>query len=167
MLNRLISFDDITARTVVELGGEAHKFDVAIPLAEGQHLRPVLGYALYGDLLNFVQQQTPDTADPLAELAERVKDMACAWAVVEAWPFLLGHIEASGYNTKVGEKTTGTSMADVQLADRTLAALRSTALFHSNELATWLAANATTYPAWEKPGGPPSTEMPLGGLDLD
>jgi hypothetical protein len=166
-LKRLISFDDITSRTAVALGGEAHKFDIAIPKAEREHLRPVLGYALFDELLNFVQQATPDTTDPLAQLAEQVKDMLAAWAVVEAWPFLLVHLEAAGLTIKVGNKADGTSSADVALADRTLAAQHSMALFHSAELSTWLLKNAATYPTWEKPGGAPSTEMPLGGLDLD
>ena len=166
-LKHLVSFSDVTARTVVELGSNAHKFAVAIPRAETRHLRPVLGDALFSDLLNFVQLATPDTADPLAKLAEEAKDMVCDWAVVEAWPSLLGHIEAAGFTTKVGEKSTGTSTADVLLTDRTLSSLRDSALWSSGELTRWLFQNAAAYPTWPKPGGAPSTEMALGGLYLD
>ena len=166
-LKRLISFADVTARTVVNVGSEAHKFDVAIPNAERRHLRPVLGSLLYSDLLNFVQQATPDTDDPLAELAEQVKGMLAAWSVVVAWPSLLGHIEAAGFNTKVGNKADGTSRADVELAELTIEDLRDTAAFESSELLTWLAEHAADYPSWVKPGGTTPSQMPLGGLDLD
>ncbi|MDO7846489.1 hypothetical protein Q5H92_08980 [Hymenobacter sp. M29] len=164
-LKRLVTFPEITARTVVALGSEAHKFTVAIPLAEQQHLRPVLGQALYSELLSFIQTATPDDADPLSALAEQVKDMLSTWAVVEAWPSLLGHIEAAGFVTKVG-KSEGTTRADVELTDRQEAALRRTAILQSAELVRWLTEHKSEYPSWEAPGGPPSTEMALGGLLL-
>ncbi|WP_310394157.1 DUF6712 family protein [Hymenobacter sp.] len=164
-LVHLITFADVTARTVVALGSEPHKFTVAIPRAEQRHLRPVLGPALYDQLRAFVEANPLATTGPLAALAAEVKDMLASWAVVEAWPSLLGHIEAAGFVTKVG-KSEGTSTADVQLADRTLADLRETAGWQSGELARWLAARAADYPDWAAPGGAPATEMLLGGLLL-
>jgi hypothetical protein len=161
----LITFADVTSRTVMQLGSDAHKINVAIPEAEEEHLRPVLGDVLFSDLLNFVQTATPDDADPLAELAEQVKDMVAAWTLVEAWPSLLVHIEASGVNTKVG-KSEGTTTADVALTDRTLSNLHEKALRKSRAFTRWLTKHAADYPAWQVPGGQPSTEMPLGGLFL-
>ncbi len=151
---------------MVALGSEAHKFNVAIPLAEQRYLRPLVGTVLFEALLGHVQAGAPANA-ALTALASEVKDMLSTWAVVEAWPSLLGHIEAAGFTTKVGEKTTSTSTADVLLTDRQLASLRETAAWQSAELTRWLTARATNYPTWQTPGGQASTEMPLGGLYLD
>jgi hypothetical protein len=188
----LITAADIKARTVANLNVENHKLNVIIQLTQKRHLRPLLGVTLYDALVAFAdtapaipptnattlektayaealaQWRAAATADPLLALLDECKEMLCAWALVEAKPGLLGHIEDAGFTTKVGSGDTGTSTADVRLTEETFAAFADTAVFHGTELAAWLCdpARAANYPTYE-PNTPDSTgEGAFAGIYL-
>jgi hypothetical protein len=184
----LVTPADIVAETVVSIGTEPHKLAKAIPLAQARHLRPLLGLALFDELLALADT-APDypgsrdaaavqeynaaraawllsiEADPLGQLLAQVKPQVCAWAVIEAWPSLLGHVTAAGIVTKVG-KSEGTTSADERLAAQMFDGLRETAVFESEELARWLKKNADKFTAYCSPRPRQTGRLAIGGIYL-
>jgi hypothetical protein len=161
-MNHLVTADDITERTVVQVSVDAHKLEVLVPQAQRRHLRPVLGDALYNELVLFIQDSPYDTTDPLAKLADEVKQMLSAWAVVEAWPTLLASITNMGV-TLANQRDGGTSQADYKTTIDILASLRDTAEFETGELRRWLVEHAAEYPSFPQPA-PPAPEVLIGGI---
>lgn len=182
----LISPADVVANTVISLGSEPHKLRIAIPLAQGKYLRPLLGLQLFDELLTFAES-APDypaqpnattlaayntaraewletvAEEPMMKLLKEATPMLCAWTVIEAWPSLLVHVEAAGVTVKTG-KSEGTSSADAQLVSKAFDGLQSTAVFHSEELDTWLKKNRSTYAEF-LPQTPAATgRLPIGGV---
>lgn len=185
-MTHLITPDDIVAQTVISVSTEPHKLAQAIPLAQGKHLRPLLGLPLFDELLAFAGTApdlpaTRDAAalaayataraawllavelDPLFALLAEAKPMLCAWAVVEAWPSLLGHITPAGVVIKTG-KSEGTSSADVTLAALMFSGIQETAIFRSAELGRWLARNRARYAGFLPTAPAPTGRLPIGGV---
>ncbi len=185
-MKNLISFADITAHTVISIGSEPHKLNLAVPLAQGRHLRPLLGLPLFDELLTFADSAPDapatrdaaalaeyDTAlaawrlsvgeDPLLALLTEVKPMLSNWTVVEAWPSLLGHITAAGLVLKTG-KSEGTTAADEKLANTMFSGVQSLAIYHGEELDTWLKKNRSTYAEFLSQTPAATGRLPIGGI---
>lgn len=161
-LKHLITPEEITARTVVTLNASAKKLGVAIPLAQGKHLRPLLGAKLFDELILFVQAATPDTEDALAELSQQVKDLLCAWTVVEAWPTLLAHVTEAGVVVKNGKDVS--TQSDYRTQQDVLAAITRTAQYYADLFVLWLEDNKSAYPAYAPFRAKTRERMPVGGL---
>lgn len=182
----LITPADIVAQTVISVNAEPHKLAQAIPLAQGKHLRPLLGLQLFDELLAFADSAPayPTARDPaslaaydaaraawllavadepLLALLTEATPMLCAWAVVEAWPSLLGHITPAGVVIKTG-KSEGTSSADVTLTTTMFTGLQGTAIFRGEELDRWLKKNRTKYAEFLPLTPAPTGRMPIGGI---
>lgn len=185
-MKNLITFADIVENTVISIGSEPHKLLIAIPLAQGRRLRPVLGLQLFDELLAFADSapnaptardaaalanyeaaltdwRASTAADPMLKLLGEVKPMLSNWAVVEAWPSLLGHITAAGMVLKTG-KSEGTTAADEKLVNTMFSGVQSLAIYHGEELDTWVKKNRSTYAEF-LPATPAATgRMPIGGV---
>ncbi|MDO7849033.1 hypothetical protein Q5H92_21895 [Hymenobacter sp. M29] len=166
-MKHLITPADITAQTVISITAEAHKLALAIPIAQGRHLRPLLGLQLFDELLSFAESapelpaardaasmtayeaarqawRSAAATDPLLTLLDEVTPMLCAWALIEAWPSLIGHITPAGIVLKTG-KSEGTTSADAGLMREMFAGLRELAVFRGEELDAWLRRNRQLY----------------------
>jgi hypothetical protein len=140
------------------------------PVAPAANAAPNLREAYASELATYTAAlaswRTANTG-ALLTLWDQCKAMLCAWAIVEAWPSLLGHITEAGFVTKVGEKTQGTSTADVQLTDRTLGYLTDTASYQHEEFARWLAKNAAAYTQYRPVSTTPTCRpTQIGGIYL-
>lgn len=162
-MNRLITAAHIKESTVAGLSIDAQKLEVHVPLAQGKHLRPLLGAALFDELV--LAAQTAPIQEPYLALATECVNMLSWWTVVEAWPALLVHVTAAGVVVKTGGQN-GTTSADAAVAAATLAAHRNTAQFYSDELRRWLIAHANDYPSYPQPAPIRSESMPLGGIQF-
>jgi hypothetical protein len=143
-----------------------HKLAVYVPDVEDDYLEPILGSTLFGQLLNFMQTESPDVADPLAKLANEAKKMLCRWVVVEAWPDILVHITNAGVVVKTGSKDAGTTSADIVMTDRSVAKHRDRAQKSTDKLVRWLQEHKSDYPSYAVPCSAPASGMLLGGLYL-
>ena len=185
-MKQLITPADVTARTVISLSAEPHKIHIAVPLAQGKHLRPLLGLQLFDELLDFAESLPPSPVnspaglaayelavaewrlgvadEPLLKLFDEMKEMLCAWTVIEMWPSLLGHITPAGIVLKTG-KSEGTTIADEKVMNAMFAGLESTAVFHTEELNLWLAKRRPIYAQYFPLPTPAATgRLPIGGI---
>lgn len=187
-MRHLITPAMIVESTVISLNTEPGKLRKAIPLAQGKHLRPLLGFVLFAELLAFAESapdeplsaepaalaayqlaraawQLATVADPLAQLLRQAEPMLCAWSVVEAWPALLGHVTTAGVVLKTG-KSEGTTSADEKTESKIFIGLQDTAIFYSEELTHWLHTKRLIY-AQFLPQAPAATgRLPIGGISF-
>ncbi|TGE08249.1 DUF6712 family protein [Hymenobacter fodinae] len=163
-LKHLITSDEVTERTVVQVNAGHKKITIAIPLAEGRRLRPLLGDRLFDELLAFAQKEASDVADPLASLANEVKNMLAEWTVVQAWPSLSMHVTDAGMTVKNG-KDVSTS-ADYKTTQDLLAMVTGNAEYYSSEFVRWITEHKSDYPSYAPYGSvaAPSSGL-IGGLD--
>jgi len=190
-MKTIITPAEIKELTTVALNADAHKLGVTIPDAQQRHLRPLLGFRLYATLLAFVadapeapstigqsvQQQataaaeyktkweawlTAQKADPLLALWVELKPCLAQWAVVEAWPNLLGSVENAGVVLKTGNGQ-GTTTADAATLSKMEAAFRSTAVWRGDELVQWLESNKSDYPDYVSTRPLPTSRRPSDG----
>lgn len=187
-MKNLITPAMIVEATVISLSTEPGKLRKAIPLAQGKHLRPLLGWVLFDALLDFAATGPDEplgTDAPALEayrqareawilamaatqprmllLLKQVESMLCAWSVVEAWPALLGHVTTAGVVLKTG-KSEGTTTADEKTETKIFIGLQNTAIYYTEELSRWLLANRSNY-ALFMPQAPQQTgRLPIGGI---
>jgi len=196
-MKNLVNATHIKELTTVSLNVEAHKLSVTIPEAQQRHLRPLLGFRLYAALLAFVASapeppsptgqsvqaataaaadyatkwaawQLAHGADPLFALLEQVRPCLAQWAVVEAWPNLLGSVENAGILLKTGSGQ-GTTNADAATLSKMEAAFRATAIWRGEELVQWLESNKSDYPDYVSTRPLPTSRRPsdgYGGISL-
>jgi hypothetical protein len=164
MMKHLVTAADITTLTVVQVSVDDHKLEVAVPLAERRHLRPVLGSALFNELMLFVQDEPYDTDDALAKLANEIKPMLSNWAVVEAWPTLVASITNMGI-TFSNQREGGSSQVDYKTAGEIKASIQDTAEFETGELRMWLVEHAAEYPSYPQPA-PAAPAVLIGGIQF-
>jgi hypothetical protein len=168
-MKNLVDAADIKTHTTAQLGVDANRLELSVPEAQQRHLRPLLGRALFNELLAYAQLAAPDAEDKRAALLSEVKPMLCQWALIEAWPNLLLHITNAGLVLKTGNAQ-GTTTADAKLVAQVYTAQRETAVWRGQELSTWLESNKADYPAYEsirRPDKPATGRQPLGGLNVD
>jgi len=164
-MDHLITAEDITERTVAQPNSDKHKLTLAIPVAEGGRLRPVLGAGLYAELILGIQIQ-PMAEENLAKLAtcEPLMNMLSNWALYEAWPTLLVHVTEAGVVVKNGKEVS--TSADAATADKTRLAIADTAEFWTGELRAWLYEHRAEYPSYVPPTCAAVSSMPLGGVQF-
>lgn len=193
-MTTLVTAADIKDRTTVSRSADDEKLNKAVPDAETRHLRPLLGAALFGQLLAFVASApTPPavgglsaTAEaaalapykvlldnwrtahpgPLLRLWDAVKPCLCQWALYDAWPDILVHVENAGVTMKTGNAN-GTTSAEAGILNQARDNHRNKAVWRGSELAAWLDSNKTDYPAYEGTRPPATGRQPLGGISLD
>jgi hypothetical protein len=196
-MNNLISAADIKRLTTVSENASDKKLAQAVPDAEQMHLRPLLGSDLYTELLALVAtapeppvttglsaaaeaqatatyQAALDTwrtanASPLLTLWNAVKPCLAQWALVEAWPALLVHVEEAGVNVKTGNAN-GTTQADAALLGQVWQSHRAKAIWRGDELVSWLESKKNDYAAYRSIQPLPSGRQPIdycGGISLD
>lgn len=195
-MKTLITAADIKAHTVASLSVEAHKLAIAITDAQQRHLRPLIGAKLLTQLLALVED-APDlpsgtgaaqvvaaattkyeqdlaawrlahAADPLLALLDQLTPCLAQWALVEAWPNLLVHVENAGVLLKTGNAN-GTTTADVATLNQVLSAHQATAVWRGDELVNWLERNKTDYPAYQSSCPLASNREPsewFGGISI-
>jgi hypothetical protein len=176
-MKNLITAADIKTHTAASLNVETHKLEVTIPEAQARHLRPLTGSRLLAQLVAFVKDapeppvlvglgaqvqakaeadyttalddwRTAHATDVLLALWDEVKPCLAQWALVDAWPNLLVHVENAGVTVKTG-KSEGTTSADAATLNQVLNAHRDTAIWRGEELINWLEAHKSDYPTYE------------------
>jgi hypothetical protein len=162
-MNHLITADHIKESTVASLSIDAHKLEVFVPLAEGKHLKPLLGLSLFSELV--IAAQTPPLAGAMLELATECVNMLSWWTVVEAWPSLLVHVTNAGVVVKTGGQN-GTTTADATVTAAALQAHMATAEFYTGELRAWLYEHRADYASYPQPAPARKSSMPLGGVQF-
>jgi hypothetical protein len=174
-MNNLINAYDVKALTSVGSNARNNKLEKAIPDATTRHLRPLLGAKLLAELAAFVVAvpEHPEVgnlaaaaeaaalapyktelaawrtanAGALLDLWDELKPCLAQWALVEAWPDLLVHIEEAGIVLKTGNSN-GTTSADAATLNGVWDAHRERAVFRGDELVGWLERNKANYPAY-------------------
>lgn len=195
-MNNLISAADIKRLTTISENASDKKLAQAVPDAETMHLRPLIGARLYTELLAFVAgapeapsvqglnvqaeaqatstyQTALDTwraanVGVLLTLWDAVKPCLAQWALVEAWPNLLVHVEEAGVNVKSGNAN-GTSVADAALMNKVWAAHADKAKWRGDELMSWLESKKNDYAAYSSIQPVPTGRQPIddfGGISL-
>jgi hypothetical protein len=195
-MKTLITAADIKQLTTVSENASDKKLAKAVPDAETRHLRPLLGSRLYAELLAFAQgapeqpvlaglsQQEEDkaaadykiefaawrtaNAGPLLALWDQVKSCLAQWALVEAWPDLLVHIDEAGINVKTGNAQ-GTTTADAATLARVWDGHRDKAVWRGDELVNWVESKKNDYAAYTSIKPLPTGSQPIdyfGGISL-
>ncbi len=193
-MKTLVTALDIKERTTVSKTADDEKLNKAVPDAETRHLRPLLGLPLFTALLAFVgSAPEPPAVGSLSATAEAaalaayntlldawrttnagallrlwdaIKPCLCQWALFDAWPDILVHVENAGVTMKTGNAN-GTTSADADILNQARDNHRDKAVWRGSELVAWLDSNKTDYPAYASTKPAATGKQPLGGIHLD